>query len=381
MTSRRDRSVLIVMDDFGGGTGNHVLGMIRHWDRSDWHVGIFSYAIRTARVVPDCVVEMATPLRGITIYPINQIRRLLQLRDVVKRTVPDILHAYFFWPIIYGRMLKLLGLVQYLVENREDQGFSWGRQEYFLLRLTRSLPDRVVCVSNAVREVVLAREGLDPNRVVVIHNGIAPTLHGRLGAVEARHELGLDPNHVVVGMVANLNRAVKGAANLLDAIPEVVGAVPAARFVLVGRVTDEGVLREQAERLGIQSYVVFAGFREDIDRFYAMMDVSVLTSFSEGLSITLLESMNAGLPVVATAVGGNPEVVVEGVTGYLVPAGDNHALSQKLVALLEDPDLRQRMGEAGRQRVNACFRIDRTAHRYLDLYGEMLSAEPHGSSQ
>lgn len=371
--------VLIVMDDLGGGTGNHVLSWIQRCSRSAWQVRIFTYARRTTRVLPDCPVDTAGELRGLTFYPLNQIRRFLQLRRVIKGTNPDIVHAYFFWPIFFARVLKLLGAIPYLVENREDQGFGWHRHTYFLLRLTRSVPDRVVCVSHAVREVVLAREKLDPRRVVVIHNGIDPTAHPCDRYDNPRQELGLHDRHLVVGMVANFNRAIKGVGYLLDAIPDVVRAVPSARFVLFGRGEEEPALKRKAEQAGIASHLVFAGFRHDIDRFYATMDVSVLTSLSEGLSITLVESMNAGLPVVATAVGGNPELVVDGVTGYLVQAGDPRAFAAKLVTLLENADLRRQMGRAGRARIRTYFRLDTATNQYLGVYNDVLSRDVGGS--
>lgn len=365
-------SVLIVLDDLGGGTGNHLLGVMSHWDAATWRAAIYSYARRTARIVPDIPIEFAPALRGISIFPINQIKRLLQLRACVRRRHPQILHTYFFWPIMYGRVLKRLGLVDRLIENREDQGFAWGRLEYALLRLSRSMPDHVVCVSAAVRAVVLAREGLQPERVSVIHNGVAPAEPRRDGLAELRRELGVGEANLIVGMVANFNRAVKGASNLLRAAPDVVRAVPEARFVLLGRGKEEGALRALAAELGVAEYVVFAGYREDIDRCYALMDVSVLTSHSEGLSITLLESMNMGLPVVVTAVGGNPEVVIDGVTGFLVPPGDTAAFADKLVTLLRDAALRSRMGEAGRRRVEANFRLEAAAGKYLVLYRAAL---------
>ena len=149
--------------------------------------------------------------------------------------------------------------------------------------------------------------------------------------------------------------------------------MPDARFLLLGRGKEEQALREKARAMGIERFVVFAGYQKDIHRYYAVMDVSVLTSFSEGLSITMLESMRSGIPVVATRVGGNPEVVVEGVTGYLVPPGDVPAFAAQTVKLLLDRDLRKRMGEEGRRHVLRHFLLRDVASRYLEIYEGLLS--------
>ena len=127
-------------------------------------------------------------------------------------------------------------------------------------------------------------------------------------------------------------------------------------------------LKRNAESLGVSRHLIFAGFRKNIADFYAAMDVSVLTSLSEGLSIVVLESMSHGLPVVVTAVGGNPEIVVDGQTGFLVPPKDPQAFASRVVALLQDPALRRRMGEAGRRRIEEHFRMDKTASEYLAIY-------------
>jgi glycosyltransferase involved in cell wall biosynthesis len=260
-----------------------------------------------------------------------------------------------------------------LIENREDQGFGWGKHEYSWLRLTRNLPDRIICVSDAVKQTVTERERVDEERIVVIRNGVDRITDPREDSEETRKELGIDEDHLVIGMVANFNRSVKGVSRFLDAVPEILRAVPSARFLLLGRGKEEAALREKAVALGVEPFVIFAGYRKDIDRYYAIMDVSALTSFSEGLSITLLESMRCGVPVVATRVGGNPELVVDGVTGYLVPSGDVTAFASRTTELLLDKDLRKRMGEAGRRRVERHFQLQDVASRYQEVYEGLLS--------
>lgn len=364
--------LLYLTADLGGGTGNHLLSMLARLDAERWQAEVVTEGAVRARVgatVP--VTELGPPrLRK---YPLAQISRLADVARVCRMRRPGLVHAYFFWAIVYARLLKLAGRIPLLVENREDQGFNWGRHEYAWLRLTRAAPDRVVCVSDAVRRTARASEGLPEERLAVIRNGIAPP-GPRPGRAEARAAFGLAPEALVVGLVANFDRAAKGVDRFVEAIPPVVEAVPAARFLLVGRGRNEAEVRELVRRLGVEDRLVFAGFRPDVEVAYAAMDLSVLTSRTEGLSITLLESMDHGLPVVVTDVGGNPEVVSPGETGLLVPPDDLGAFVRGVVELLRSPETRRRMGEAAHHRIEAEFRIERTADRYAALYDELLVA-------
>jgi glycosyltransferase involved in cell wall biosynthesis len=366
--------IAILTNDLGGGTGNHLLSMLKHWDKAIFQTIIYSSAPVRDRVVPDVPVHYLPPAKYFDFYPVAQVRYLSLLGRLMKADHPDIVHAYFFWSILYGRILKWAGKIKVLVENREDQGFDWGSHEYLWLRMTRSLPDKIICVSEAVKNVVLACEGVEESRVEVIHNGVDPN-QARTGMqAETRRELGFKEDHLVLGMVANYNRSVKGVANFLDAVPAIVSAVPSARFLFVGGGNEGNALREKVKTLGIGPYVVFAGYRKDIHRYYELMDISVLTSFSEGLSLTLLESMSHGIPVVATAVGGNPEVVAEGQTGYLVPVHDNRILVDRIVGLLQNPEARRRMGNKGRQRIEQNFRMRDVASRYTEIYNGLIPA-------
>ena len=367
------KRVMLLTSDLGGGTGNHLLQMTAHWQRSDWQAVCLTDAKLTARVKPAISVQPLRALSRWDRYPLSQCWRFWQILRVVSRERPDIVHAYFFWPIIYGRLLKLTRRIDFLVENREDQGFNWGAHEYLLLRLTRTVPDRIVCVSQAVQDTVLQKEGVAPHKTCVIYNGTAVPPVVRYDLTSLREKLGLSVQHQVVGMVANFNRSVKGVENFIDAIPLILTQCPAARFVLLGRGQQEAELKRRAEVLGVAEQLIFAGFRADIEPFYELMSVSVLSSLSEGLSITLLESMSRALPVVATRVGGNRELVVDGETGFLVPPKDSLALAEKIVVLLKDRTLAKVMGEAGLSRVSEHFQISLAAEHYLKVYDSLLS--------
>ena len=373
--TREDRARRIVFstDNLFGGTGTHILNMTKYWDSTLWQLNFICKARKTAYIERNVPIDFLPRLRSLNRYPVAQLHEIRYFYSYLRSKSPDIVHSFFFWPILYGRILKLLGVIKILVENREDEGFDWGRHEYMWLNLTRSMPDCVICVSESVRREVMRKEKIDPDRIIVIHNGTEPFQGNSWDKSAVRGELGLHNNHLVVGMVANYNLSVKGASYFLDSIPTIIRTVPNARFLILGRGGhEEGAMREKARSLGIESFIIFAGYKESIHKYYSIMDISVLTSLSEGLSITVLESMSHGLPVVVTRVGGNPEVVEEGQTGYLVPPKDIESFSDRVIGLLLDQNLRLRMGEEGRKKVEEQFRLGVVAERYLQVYSGLL---------
>lgn len=367
------KRLMLVTSNFGGGTGRHLVRLLDHLDRNRWQIEILCQGAKELDPPQGVMVLERGPRHRLDRLPFAQLRGLWELQHRIRARRPDVVHAYFFWPIVYGRLLKRMGLIRHLVENREDQGFNLGFWNYRFLRATAAVPDRVICVSEAVRRVAVEREGLAEERTVVIHNGVEPPARDvpAVEREEVRRELGLSPEEPLVGLVANLNRAVKGVAHFVEAVPLVLARVPEARFVILGDGPAAPALRRRVRDLGVEGRVTFAGFRSDIERFYSAMDVSVLTSLSEGLSMTLLESMSFGLPVVATRVGGNPELVRDGETGFLVPPADPPAFARRVVELLRDRRLRERMGRAGREVVGARFTLSGTAAAYERVYEEV----------
>ena len=366
------RRALLLLEDLGGGTGNHVCRLAARWHALGWRVVVVTQRPPLVGKLPQGVDIRVVPSAGwYDRFPLAQLRRLISLWRLARTLKPDVVHTYFFWSIMYGRILKALGAIPVLVENREDLGFSWGRGAYLALRLTRAIPDRVICVAEAVRQVALRREAVKASRAIVIHNGVEPTSERALSREEARDRFGFSPEHVVIGMVANLPRAVKGGSRMLDAVKAIVAEVPYARFLLVGVGTEPASLAHELEVRGITDVVVGLGYRPDVESCYAAMDISVLTSTSEGLSMTLLESMRQGLPTVVTHVGGNPELVVDGVTGFLVPVHDMTAFARRVVELVRNDELRRTMGMAGQRRVAQRFALAEVARRYLEVYAEL----------
>jgi glycosyltransferase involved in cell wall biosynthesis len=224
----------------------------------------------------------------------------------------------------------------------------------------RLFADRIVAVSEAVKQVLVA-QGADLGRVRVIPGG-----------VDLRPFAAAGP--LVPGVVASLGRLEreKGFDVLLQAMAQVRGGAGGSRLVLGGDGLLAGDLARQVAELGLQQRVELCGFVADVPGFLSRAGLFALASRSEGLGLVLVEAMAAGRPVVATRVGGIPEVVVDGETGLLVPPGDPGALAAGIQRLLDDPDLARRMGEAGQQRAQALFSAERMAAQTGALYEELL---------
>lgn len=368
--------ILVVTQDFGGGTGRHLSGMIRRWMSAGWEIEIVCQGVADAQMTDGLSLIPGPQLWRVRGFPIAQLRGLAQVRKRVRQFRPDIVHCFFFWSFVYGRLLRRMGLVSIVVENREDQGFNVLPWQYDLLRRTADIPDRVVCVSDAVRRVAMVKEGLRSHRTVVIRNGVEPATEptDRAGA---RRALGVNGDVHVVGMVANLNRRIKGVEYFVDAMPLILRDVPDTVFFIFGDGTLRPELEARARALGVAPRVRFAGYHPDVARYYAAFDVSVLTSLSEGLSITLLESLQRGIPVVATRVGGNPEVVTDDETGFLVPPRNPVAFAQRVSLLLRDAALRARMGGAARRFVAQNFSAEAVASSYLTLFDALRFGQRH----
>jgi glycosyltransferase involved in cell wall biosynthesis len=249
---------------------------------------------------------------------------------------------------------------------------SWKRLIFNRAFMRRG--DRVIAVGSAVRRALIDNEGIQRERVAVIYNGIDPSpyLASTSLCAHVRRELGLSDNDFVLAQVARLD-PLKDHCTALRTVSRLADNMPNVRLLLVGDGPQRRHIEREIARKGLDSYVRLLGTRRDVERILAAADLFLLTSISEGIPLTLLEAMAAGRPPVATRVGGVSEVVEDGATGVLVPAGDDQALATAIQRLAGDAPLRRRMGAAGQQRAIASFSEQQNHRAYSTLYGEMLN--------
>lgn len=295
----------------------------------------------------------------------------VELYRRIRRTRPDILHFFLPEPYLVGTAVAAVARHHTCIMSRRSLA-HYQRNHPWFARIERLLHRRMTALLGNSQAVVdeLFAEGANPAKIGLIHNGvtIAPAAADEIRAAQ-RAALDIPDSAFVMVIVANLF-LYKGHADLLDALARIASQLPQPwRLVVVGRDEGEGPqLRSQAEQLGIADRILWLGERRDVQTILPIADVALLVSHQEGFSNALIEAMGQGLPVIATAVGGNLDAVADGVSGLLVPPQAAEALGAAILALASDESRRRGMGRAARQRTVAMFSQDACVARYDRLY-------------
>lgn len=316
------------------------------------------------------------PLKG-ELDPIQDLRSVSLLVSLLRRERVTILHAHGAKAGLVGRLAGLWARTPILLVTVHNSIFAaeWPRWKKRVFAAAEAIlarwTSRIITVSEALRQEIIKCEKLRPAQLVTIYNGIEPDLFCLRENREAlRSHLGLPVNQPVVITVARL-ASQKGIRYLVEA----AALFPPEHrpfFLVVGDGPLRGELVRQAATLGVNKHLFFTGSRNDLPQLLNAADLLVLPSLTEGLGLVLLEAMAASLPVVATRVGGIPEVVVDGETGILVPPRDPAALAQAIEILLANPERARAMGAAGRERVRRFFTVEKMARSVMALYREEL---------
>jgi len=300
------------------------------------------------------------------------LRFILQLCWVIYRRRVDLLHVNSYVPGNYARLAAILMQVPIIIDHWH--GFSrFSRKRRFICRVLGRFTGLSLAVSQGVKDYLVTQGGLNPAKVRVVANGVdAAAIAAARPGPEVRQELGLPETVPVIGLVGRLDHWGKGHRELFEAMAALKERHPVCALIVGGgRRIDE--VRALAAGLGLAGAVHFLGERPDVPDLLNAMDIFVLPSYSEGLSLALLEAMAAGKPVIATAVGGTPEVVTEGVNGLLIPPRDAGALAGALARLLTDPALAQRLGANARARVQEHYSLNRLGREINAIYDELAA--------
>lgn len=358
--------------DVIGGGQRSLLGLMRGLDRREFAPLLAcpggGTLAEAAREVVERVVEMDFPsLRGWGI--LGGGGTVWRLRRIVRREGIDLLHANGSRCMFYTGLVGKLARVPVVWHVRIAA--ADGAWDGFLGRLATC----AVAISEAVRQRLVER--MDRERIRVIYNGEELERFSEASGATIRRELG-DGAEYLVGMVARLTDE-KDYETFLRAARKISEKKPGTRFLIVGEdPTPDGKRRRYLEalaaELGLQKKVIFTGQREDVPAVMAGLDLLVHCAHQEGFGRVLVEAMAAATPVVATRVGGIPEVVEEGETGLLVPPGDAEGTAEATVALLEDAGRRKEMGLAGQRRVRERFSLAAHVGEIQNLYRELLEA-------
>jgi glycosyltransferase involved in cell wall biosynthesis len=302
-------------------------------------------------------------------------RLALRLAGLLRRERVGVIHAHQYTPFFYAAAARQLGRPVPVLFTEHGRHFpDFPRPKRILAnRLLLGRRDRVVGVGRAVCDALVRNEGIPPGRVGLVYNGIdlGRFANGSSLRATVRRELGLGAEDLVILQVARLDY-LKDHATAVRAVRRVARRRPDTRLVLVGEGPEGPKIRDLVGREGLTDHVRFLGLRHDVPRLLAAADLFLLTSISEGIPLTLIEAMAGGVPVVATRVGGVGEVVEDGQTGLLAPAGDDAGLARHLLRLAGAPGEAHEMGRRGRARAEAFFSEGVMHDRYAELYRGML---------
>lgn len=296
-----------------------------------------------------------------------------RLAELFRRERVELVHCHNRKALLYGGLASALAPRTRLVYTKHGASHWEGGPTELLGRFAMRRSRAVVAVSRDIERGVLDGKWAHPSRLHTVLNGVdLEQFHPAEDQDALRRSLGITPGVPIVGTVARLSPE-KDQATLLRAFAELGSVLPDARLLIVG----DGVLRPDLERLagelGIAGRTYFTGERQDVAALLRAMDVFCLPSLTEGTSLTLLEAMATGLPAVVTAVGGNPEVVADGTSGWLVPPGKPEQLATALLRVLQDPVQARRFGEAGRADVRSRYSMQAMVERYAGIYQQVLS--------
>jgi glycosyltransferase involved in cell wall biosynthesis len=321
------------------------------------------------------------------ISPLRDAVATLRLARLIRAQRPHVLHTHTAKAGALGRLAALLAgpsvrpVIVHTFHGHVLRGY-FGGVSARLFRLVETLlartTDALVVVSPEVRDDLVVLGVAPAEKFVVIRLGIE--LEQRVatdggGRDEARRLLGIPPARFVVGWIGRMT-GVKRTADALLALGALRKRGVDACLCLVGDGPDRVALEEQAYRLGLARHVLSLGYQENVARWYAAFDAFVLPSANEGTPVTAIEALAGGRPVVATRVGGVPDVVRDGENGFLVEVGDAEALADRLARLAGDPALRDRMGAAGRERVVDRYAVERLVDDVDRLYRSLLATRP-----
>lgn len=322
-----------------------------------------------------------------TFNPLKAWSTVHQLRRILQKLRPDVLHTFTLRPNFYGALAGWMAKVPVIIGTVTGFGTLYIKNDLkthiarWIVEQVSRLPLRaahaIVFLNPDDREYYLSHKICSPGQArLIVSSGVdvqafSPDRFSRTDREMLRKQRGLPSDAVVVTMIARLI-APKGVREFLQAAEHLSGR---ARFVLIGE-PDPGNLDslswEDIEKHVQRGVVLAPGWQQDVASWLAITDIFVLPSYREGTPVAVLEAMAMGLPVVATDVPGCREAVIPGETGYLVPPRDADGLMRAIEQLIEDPDLRRQMGQAGRKRAVERFAVERIVEQYLNLYEELL---------
>lgn len=352
------------------GVEEHILELLRRLDRRLFRLHLACPNVLLEQYGGDIPADVGvTP---ISLDRLTDVRGAARFTRILRKEKIGILHSHMFQASFFASPLGRLSRVPVVIETthvRETWRNGWLKSKFVIDRVVGRFVDRYIAVSEANSRYLVGEKRIPAHKVSVIQNGCSID---RVDPSNARPQgirdsIGFSQEDLVLIVMARLEPQ-KGHRVLLQALSLLRNEVPHIRLVCLGVGALKEELTQTTRDLKIENLVHFAGFQPNVGDWLAAADIGVLPSFYEGLPLTVVETLAAGVPMVATAVDGTPEVVIDGETGLLVPPGDPVAMAEAISRLAHQPDLRHRLATSGRQFVLNRFTIQRQVEQTSSLY-------------
>lgn len=366
-------TVAHIIDDLGiGGTQRQLVELVKHLPRDRYDVRVISLSTTKTHY------HRTIKGMGVTLHEIPQSgawdwRCLFALLRLLRSMRPTIVHTWLFTADLYGRIAAWL-IHSPIVISSVRSVEPWKPRHHVMAdRLLRHVTDGFIVNAKAIGDVLMSRERVNASAIHTIYNGLNLRLFDPAhtdGAV--RRRFAPKETALLVGILGRLGPE-KDHATFLRAAGFVHERLPAARFLIVGNGALERELRALTATLRLDGVVSFLESQPNIAEVFAALDLVVVSSRYEGCCNVILEGMAMGKPVIATAVGGNPELVADGTSGLLVPPQDPERLAEAIMALESDTARRRTMGRAARERAESHFTVDRMVQETIRLYQHLLN--------
>lgn len=368
----------IIADSSLTGAPRHLLSLVDHLDKKEFAISvILPQGPLADELIRRKINVFLVPMKSRSdLAAVNAIRRLLVKYD------PDILHVHGQRAGLVGRFAarNLPIKVVYTEHTRTPQfrltnpALDWAHIR--AMQMLDKITNINIAVSQAVANFLIQNKISQPHKIKVIHNGIAltPERHIDKITLDIITQYGLKKQDVIIGTVGSLNLQ-KDTAALIKAMPRVMTKLPQAKLVLVGSGPLKHRLQKLAHKLGISDRVIFTGAIRNVAGITQLFTTFVLPSRSEAFGICILEAMKAGVPVIATRVGGIPEIITDNRNGILVEAGDSKTLASSIIRLVNDKKLQQKLIKAGEETVKN-FSIGKMVQATVSLYKDLIEIKP-----